>query len=328
MFPSSSAGTTGRLLRRAVIVIASAVTFVACGSSDPADDADAVETTIAGEQSTTSVEVAEPADPVDVPVRIVSLSPTHTEILFAIGAGDQVIAVDEFSYYPPEALDKVTTLSGFEPNVEAIVEYEPDLVVTEGTNPTLLEQLGSLGIPTYAGLAATSFDEVFDQITELGDLTGHRVEADQLVQSMQSDIDAITADLPVLDEPLTYYHELDPTLYSVTSDTFVGFMYSQLGLRSIADRAEGDGGSYPQLNAEFIIDADPDLIFLACTKYCGETAESVAARPGWDGLEAVQGGYVFEMDDDIASRWGPRVVEYYRSVAEAIANVVEGREAA
>ena len=102
-------------------------------------------------------------------------------------------------------------------------------------------------------------------------------------------------------------------------------MYSQLGLQNIADQVETSAGPYPQLNAEFIISADPDLIFLACTKYCGETAETVAARPGWGELKAVTTGGVVEMDDDIASRWGPRVVDYLRQAGEAVALVVAGQ---
>jgi iron complex transport system substrate-binding protein len=123
---------------------------------------------------------------------------------------------------------------------------------------------------------------------------------------------------------LRFYHELDPTYFSVTSDTFIGYVYNQFGLVNIADLAEGNGGAYPQLNAEFILSADPDLIFQACTKYCGETAESMAARPGWGAVAAIANGGVVELDDDIASRWGPRIVDFVRAVAEAVSAVAEG----
>ncbi len=246
-------------------------------------------------------------------------------MLFAIGAGDQVIAVDDFSNFPPEAAAKMTELSGFEPNVEAIAGYEPDLVATDGTNPDLLEQLDSLGIPHWEGPAAVTLDDVYVQIEQLGATTGHVAEAAELVANMQTDIADVIAALPVLDEPLTYYHELDSTFFSATSDTFIGFVYSQLGLRNIADEVETSAGPYPQLSAEFIISADPDLIFLACTKYCDETAETVAARPGWGDMKAVTTGGVIEMDDDIASRWGPRVVEYLQQAGDAVAQVVAGQ---
>ena len=112
-------------------------------------------------------------------------------------------------------------------------------------------------------------------------MTGHVGEAAELVAQMQADIDEIIAGMPPLEEPLSVYHELDNTFFSVTSDTFIGQVYNRLGLRNIADEAEGTGGAYPQLNAEFIISTNPDLIFLADTKCCGESAETVAARPGW-----------------------------------------------
>ena len=267
---------------------------------------------------------AEPAtDPADeVPQAIISLSPSATEILYAIGAGDQVLAVDDFSNHPPEAAEKMQGLSGYTPNVEAIVGLEPDLVVTDGTNPDLLEQLESLSVPHLAGAAVSSFDEVYAQIEQFGVATGHVAEAAELVAQMQADVAEIKAGLPELDEPLTYYHELDDTFFSVTSESFIGAVYAEIGLVNIAD-AVGDGNPYPQLSAEFIIAEDPDLIFLACTKYCDETAESVAARDGWSDLTAVRTGAVVEMDDDIASRWGPRVVDYLRIAGDAVAAVAE-----
>lgn len=294
--PPSITRLRGRPRRCAGVLTAlAALVIAACGSGDESGD-------------TTG----------DVPERIISLSPTHTEMLFAIGAGDQVIAVDGFSNYPAAAEAKMTDLSGFEPNVEAIASYDPDLVITEGTNPALIEQLDSLEIPNWSGPAVADFDGIFTQIEQLGAATGQVEGANALIESMRVQIAEIDASVADVDLELVYYHELDPTYFSVTSDTFIGYVYGRLGLTSIADAADGAGGGFPQLNAEFILDADPDLIFLACTKYCGETADSVAARPGWDGLRAVTGGRVLEMDDDIASRWGPRIVDYYRVVADSI----------
>ena len=304
----------------------------ACGDDDVEDASVASEPAVTSPDTVVATPATEPPGPATteaatgpVPTKIISLSPTATEMLFAIGAGDQVIAVDNFSNYPPEAAAKMTELSGFEPNVEAIAGYEPDLVATDGTNPDLLEQLDSLGIPHWEGPAAVTLDDVYVQIEQLGATTGHVAEAAELVANMQTDIADVIAALPVLDEPLTYYHELDSTFFSAISDTFIGFVYSQLGLRNIADEVETSAGPYPQLSAEFIISADPDLIFLACTKYCDETAETVAARPGWGDMKAVTTGGVIEMDDDIASRWGPRVVEYLQQAGDAVAQVVAGQ---
>jgi iron complex transport system substrate-binding protein len=289
----------------------------ACGDDDDTAPPETAEPGATVENS--SAATTAPAAPAsDAPVRIVSLAPTHTEILFAIGAGEQVIAVDDQSNYPPEAEAVRTDLSGFEPNVEAIAGYEPDLVVTSEDNVT--SQLESLGITVWVGPAATSLDDTYAQIEQLGELTGHVAEASALVAQMQTDIEAITASVPPMDPPLSVYHELGTDGFSANSSTFIGQVYSELGLRNIADLAEGDTGGYPQLNAEAIISSNPDLIFLADTKCCGESAETISARPGWSDITAVANGHVFPMDDDVASRWGPRVVEYLRQVADAVAH--------
>lgn len=294
----------------AVLLVATLV--AACGGDD-SGSSDA-----SGSPSPTGVESSIPAD---APQRIVSLSPSHTEMLFAIGAGEQVVAVDSLSTYPAETEAVLTDLSAFEPNVEAISAYEPDLVVISDDSSGISGQLAAIGIDTWIGLAPTTLDEVYEQIAELGDRVGRVEGAETLVADMSSSIDEIVSGAPALDEPLTYYHELDDTYFSVTSNTFIGSLYSMLGLRNIADATEGDT-DYPQLSAEFIVTQDPDLIFLADTKCCGVTADTVAARPGWEGLTAVTNGNVIEMDDDIASRWGPRVVDYLRAIADAVAGVV------
>jgi len=254
----------------------------------------------------------------DAPQAIVSLSPSSTELLFAIGAGDQVIAVDEYSDYPAAALELPRDLSGFEPSVEAIAALNPDLVVMESAQ--IQEQLEALGITVFIALAPPTFDDLYTQIEQLGAATGRIGEAAELVGQMQTDIAAALAAVPAPTEPLTIYHELDPTYYSVTSGSFIGQVYSLFGLTNIADGAE-PGNDYPQLSAEYIIASAPDVIFLADTKYAGETSETVAARPGWDAIPAVANGNVAEMDDDIASRWGPRIIDYIKAVSAALAQV-------
>jgi iron complex transport system substrate-binding protein len=302
-------------------VLAGATLLAAsCGDDDGATaepTATVVPTTAA--VVTTAAASSPPSEPTeDAPERIVSLSATATEMLFAIGAGGQVIAVDSTSNYPPEAEAVLTDLSAFEPNVEAIAGYEPDLVVHDGSISGLTEQLGSLDIEVWEGPAATTFGDAYAQIEQLGAVTGHVAEAAEVVADVQADLEEISRSVPTSEVPLTYYHELDDTLYSVTSSTFIGEVYSLFGLRNIADQVEGDSGGYPQLNAEFVISEDPDLIFLADSKCCAQTLEAVASRDGWGEMTAVVNGHVFEMDDDIASRWGPRVVEYAQAVADAI----------
>ena len=288
-----------------------AVTTDATGSAITTDPPDATTgATDAGGPATGSAPGSE------VPERIVSLSATHTETLFAIGAGDQVIAVDEQSNHPAEADAVMTDLSGYTPNVEAIAGYDPDLVVTSGDDE-LTAQLEAVGIPVWVGPSAATFDEAYTQIEQLGAATGHVAEAAELVGQMQTDLEGLAADLPTSETPLTVFHELSADGYSASTDTFIGQVYALFGLQNIADAAD-DGTGYPQLNAEAIVAADPDLIFLADTKCCGESLETVAARPGWAEMSAVVNGNVFAMDDDVASRWGPRVVEYAQQVHDAV----------
>jgi iron complex transport system substrate-binding protein len=259
------------------------------------------------------------------PTRIVSLSPTATEMLYAIGAGDRVVAVDDQSNHPAEA--PVTDLSGYEPNVEAIASYEPDLVVYATEPGDLGSSLEGLGIPALLQPAASTLRDVYRQIEQLGIVTDNVADAHELADGMKDEIRSITASVDAPGRPLSFYHELDDTYYSVTSSTFIGQLYSIVGLDNIADQAKGAGGGYPQLSAEYIIDADPDLIFLADTKCCGQSPGTVAERPGWDRIEAVEQGNVFPLDDDVASRWGPRVVDYLRRIAQAVSRVQEAEAA-
>ena len=322
---------TTRTARRMIALLAGlSLVAAACGGDDSSGEpaatdepaasaapADAPPTTDAAEPAATTAGIT--AAPIEPAERVVSLSPTHTEMMFAIGAGDQLVAIDEFSNYPAEALELPHDLSGYEPNVEAIARFEPDLVIIGGDFTGLGDQLASIDIDSWDGPAATTIDDTYAQIGELGALTGHTAEADALVASMRADLAALVAATPEPTEPLYLYHELDPSFYSVDSTTFLGELYSMFGLRNIADEAEGDSGGYPQLNAEFIVSTNPDLIFLADTKCCGESIATVSARDGWSAVTAVEAGAIIEMDDDIASRWGPRVVEYAAAVAAAIA---------
>ncbi|PWR10998.1 ABC transporter substrate-binding protein [Micromonospora acroterricola] len=255
------------------------------------------------------------------PEKIVSLSASATEMLFAIGAGPQVTAVDDNSNYPADA--PKTDLSGFQPNAEAIAGKSPDLVVLSDDRNKIVDQLGKLKIPVYLTPAATTLDDSYRQITELGTLTGHADQATDVTTRMKDDIAKLVKDLPQRAEKLTYYHELGPELYSVTSRTFIGSLYSQAGLSNIADPADADGknGGYPQLSQEFIVKANPDFVFLADSKCCQQNADSVKARSGWAGLTAVKNNQVVALDDDVASRWGPRVVDLLRVIIDAVAKV-------
>lgn len=323
----------------ATLAVASLIGAACGGDDDGSADTEAPPATEASVETDAPVETEVPVDteappateappvsePEDVPAgpeRVVSLSPTHTEMVFAIGAGDLLVAVDDFSNHPAEALELPNELSGFEPNVEAIAEYEPDLVLIGGDFTGLGPQLDELGIGWFDGPAAQTFDDTYAQIAELGDLLGFEEEADALVSSMQERIDAAVAGAPALDAPLSVYHEVDDTYYSADSTSFIGATYALMGLENIADQAEGENFGFPQLNPEAIIAANPDLIFLPCGTFCFTTADDVAARPGWDAIAAVQNGDIIDVDEDIASRWGPRIVEYVEAVGAAIDQAV------
>lgn len=246
--------------------------------------------------------------------RIISLSPTVTEDLFAIGAGKQVIAVDQDSNYPDRA--PRTSLSGYTPNTEAISNYHPDLVLISYNPQNFASQLRQLGIKVVMVPAAKDLAQTYRQILKIGALTGHVKGAAGVVGWMKTRLAKIVASVPKSRRHLRVYHELDQTYYSATSKTFIGSIYNLFGFKNIADAADTTGTGYPQLSAEYIVQQDPQIIVLADTKCCGQSAATVATRPGWSGISAVVHHRVVGVDDDVASRWGPRIVQFARKVAE------------
>ncbi|MEX2322369.1 MAG: ABC transporter substrate-binding protein [Acidimicrobiia bacterium] len=300
------------MFRRIALPLTLALVVAACGGGTGAD------TTITTVGSTS----AAPAYPVEVagvtiparPERILSGSATHTEILFALGAGDQVAAVDLWSDFPAEIAD-LPRFDAFEASVEAIADLDPDLVILT-FDPGVVDGLAALDIPVLVLDAPTDLDGVFAQYSDIAVAIDRVDEAATLITEMRSEIDDIIASLPQTLRESTYYHELDPSFYSVTSDTFLGSVYGVLGLTSIAD-GTGESG-YPQLSPEFVIDSNPDFVFLAHTTWSGDSPDAVAQRPGWESLSAVLGGRVVAVDEGLSSRWGPRIVEYMRSIADVV----------
>jgi iron complex transport system substrate-binding protein len=301
-----------------VVVAVSALFLTACGQSSSSSAESAAPTVTASfpvtiENNGTSVVIPEQPD------AIISLSPTATEILFAIDAGDQVIAVDDQSNYPAEA--PISDLSGFTPNLESIVALSPDLVVVSFDVDGIVAALTAAEIPVLVQYAAATLDDTYLQIAELGTATGQSAKAEELTTQMKSDIDAAIAQVPAEAAGLTYFHELDNTLYTVTSATFIGSVYALAGLTNIADTAADAASGYPQLSPEFLVDADPAIVFLADTKCCGQTAETLAQRPGFEGLSAIANNSVVELDDDVASRWGPRTVDFVKAIVDGVLTV-------
>jgi iron complex transport system substrate-binding protein len=249
------------------------------------------------------------------PARIVSLSATATEDLYAVGAGKQVVAVDSYSTYPPQA--PRTHLSGFTPNIEAIAKYRPDLVLIDTDANHIVRELGKVGIPVLVEPPAANLNSVYAEITQIAEATGHAQTATRVNTNIRRQVAAIVRAVPRPATPLTVYHELDQHFYSATSRTFIGQMYKLFGLVNIADKAKGSG-TYPQLSAEYIIASNPDLIVLADTVCCGQTRATVAVRSGWSGIAAVKSGEVVPVNDSIASEWGPRIVLFLKAVASAV----------
>lgn len=310
-----------RRLPALVAVAALAAASAACGSSAASPSATNSPSTAAKAGFPVTVTTAGGSVHLTSrPDAIVSLSPTATEMLYAIGAGGQVKAVDSYSDYPKQA--PTTKLSAYDPNAEAIAAYKPDLVVISNNIDGITAKLTALSIPVLDLPAAANVNDVYAEISELGSATGHQVQAATENGKIKSAIRTIVASVPTHTKPVTYYYELstDP-YYSVTSATFVGSLLSLLGMKSIADAAHGAAaaGGYPSLSAEYILKANPDYIVLADTgSGGGQDAATVSSRPGWSVLTAVKDKHIILLNTDIASRWGPRIVNLLRSVAAAL----------
>lgn len=255
--------------------------------------------------------------PSKYPKRIVSLSPSATEDLFAIGAGKQVIAVDDNSNFPIGV--PTTKLSSFNPSAEAIAKYRPDLVIIQSTatkSTAVVGQLRKLKIKVYLEKTPTDLAGLFKEINDLAILTGNMNKAKSVISKISNARSLAKA--KVVNKGTTFYHELDSSLYSATSSTFIGKVYSDFGLVNIADAAaKADDGGYPQLQNEYLISANPQYIFLADSQY-GENAEKLSQRPGWQSISAVKNQKIIALPADIASRWGPRITDFYLIISNAL----------
>jgi iron complex transport system substrate-binding protein len=303
-----------------VAALTIAAASAACSSSPASPGAGSAGTEAAG----FPVTITSFAGKVHLPARpgaIISLSPTATEMLYAIGAGGQVKAVDDDSDYPSSA--PITKLSGYTPNAEAIAAYKPDLVVISNNIAGITAKLQALSVPVLNLPAAVNLQQEYAEFEQLGSATGHLAQARQEVAKLKSAIRTIVASEPAHSAPLTYYYEVatDP-YYSATSSTFIGSVLSLLGMKSIADAAKGAAaaGGYPTLSAEFILKANPDYIILTDTGPAagGQSAATVSARPGWSVLSAVKDKHIIMLNADVASRWGPRVADLLQDVANAL----------
>ncbi len=244
------------------------------------------------------------------PVRVVAMIPSHTETLCALDACDKLVGIDTYSNFPERVNDLPKLGSAFEPNLEAIVALEPDLVLADESSE-LAGALRRVGIPVYAGTAQT-FAEVFEKFEVLGELIDRETEAALLSGRVEGGIRAISERASGL-EPATVYYEIDATPYSVGPESFIGALLSRAGGQNIVT---ADLGEFPQLDPEYIVAADPQVIIVS-----ERDAEALPERSGWAGIDAVRRGRVVSTDsvlDDAISRPGPRIVDAVRFFARAL----------
>ncbi len=253
--------------------------------------------------------------------KIVSLAPSNTEILFAIGAGDRLIGRDDFSDFPVEAA-AIPSVGSLYPsvNAEAVVALQPDLVLAAGiTNPDDIKHLADLGLTVYATNIPTSLDSIYADMSAIGTLTGKSEAAAQLVAGLKARVDAITAKTSTAaGKPIVFY-ELDATEpskpWTAGPGTFIDQMISLAGGANAGNIASSD---YAQLSLEQLVAQNPDIIILGSATFGGQTPELVAARPGWGDIKAVKDNAVHVFDDNLVSRPGPRVVDGLEQMAKLI----------
>ena len=251
------------------------------------------------------------------PTRILSLSASATQMFYAIGAGPQVVGVDKYSMWPPNA--PRTNFTGYESSAEEYLRERPDLVILATDTSHVVEQLKKLHIATLLLPPATTIAGANAQVRELGLATGHVRASAIEVASINSYLTSISHQVGTRAKGKSYYVEIDPTLYSATSKTFIGALFSKLGMVNIADRATNASSGYPQLTAEYLIQADPQYVFLADTTCCQQNVATFAQRPGYSTMVAVRNHEVIGLNDGIAQEWGPHSLEvFFNIIAKSV----------
>lgn len=251
--------------------------------------------------------------------RVVSIAPSNTEILFAIGAGGQVVGRDELSDYPEEAKSVESIGSAFQNlNTELIVSLKPDLVLAAEINtPEQVKQLEDAGLTVYYLNNPTTLEGLYENLGLVAQLTGHENDATNFVESLKARVAAVDEKIAPLSSRVNVFYQIDSTdpakPYTAGKDTFITLLIERAGGYNIASELEG----YPQLSLEKIVAADPAFIILGDSMW-GVTPEQVAARPGWENLSAVKNGNVFPFDDNLVSRPGPRLVDGLEALAKLL----------
>jgi iron complex transport system substrate-binding protein len=249
--------------------------------------------------------------------RIVSMAPSNTELLFAVGAGDQIVGRDEISDFPPEAASITSIGSTYgELNTEAILALEPDLVLAATiTSPEQIQTMESLGLMLYLLPNPMTFEELFANVITVGELTGHEAEAQLTADSLQARVDAVTKAMEGV-ETVPVFYEVDGTdpsaPWTTGSGTFQDVLIGMVGGENIASEIEGWG----QMSLESIVTSDPAVIFFGAGPWIPTTAESLSARAGWGSIRAVQDGHIYDIDTNWIDRPGPRLVDALERMAQ------------
>lgn len=256
----------------------------------------------------------------EYPKAILSISPSTTEILFAIGAGDQVVGRDDASLFPEEALN-ITSVGAFWGDLpkEAILALEPDLIIAaQIISEDQAQALRELGLNVYWQANPTSYPELWDNLRELARLTGHEEEAEALIASLDLRVKTVEVKVASATVQPSVFYELDATEpanpWTTGSGTFIDYIIRFAGGTNVAAGLQGE---YAQISAEELIAANPDIILLSDALY-GVTPESVAQRPGWDGITAVLNNAVYPIDPNLMSVPGPRLVDALEETARLL----------
>ncbi|ADR35853.1 periplasmic binding protein [Oceanithermus profundus DSM 14977] len=243
------------------------------------------------------------------PQRIVVMLPSATETLCAVGACDRIVATDDYSNWPPEVADKPKAGGLYNPNVELIASFEPDLVVTSKYGK-LTEALEQLGLTVYA-VNTQTFEDIFRTARTLGELVNREAEAEALVARINREVYALESQAAKAADRPTVYYEIDATPYTVGPGSFIGVLIAKArGVNVIP----AELGLFPKISPELVVEKNPEVIVLGDAPY-GVTAAKIAERPGWAAVQAVKDGRVCELtkeQTDVVHRPGPRVAEGLR----------------
>ncbi|MSQ41497.1 MAG: ABC transporter substrate-binding protein [Dehalococcoidia bacterium] len=315
-FPLRSLFRPGRA--PTALLLALAFATVACGGGEEAAPATSTPTVaattsapafplIVTDSSNTAVTIQAP------PQRIISYSPGATEILFAIGASERVVAVDKFSDYPEQA-KRLPKLEYSDPNPEAALAHQPDLVLFATRQRDQVKPFRDLKLNVLYQQEASSIDGVYEQIILLGRVTGNSEQAQRVVAQMRTRIEAVTQGVADVPQGPRVFYEVTKDLYTAAPNTFIGGMFIAIKARNIA---AGAPSPFPQLTAEAVIAADPEVVMLGDAAF-GESYDTVAKRPGWAAVSAVKNRRVYAIDTNIVDRPGPRIADGIEALARAL----------